>query len=89
MSTSYLALTILVVFLILFIYFCFLSVSLRTIKSNEDESGKIALKNQKVEKWKFRNLIDPKNKKLSFLDLGNHILIFGIIVFAIFIIQNA
>ena len=46
MSTSYLALTILVVFLILFIYFCFLSVSLRTIKSNEDESGKIALKNR-------------------------------------------
>jgi len=33
--------------------------------------------------------VDSKNKKLGWIDLGNHILIVGIILFAVFIITNA
>ena len=35
------------------------------------------------------DLVDPKNKKLGFIDLGNHILIAGIVLIGIFIITNA
>ena len=33
--------------------------------------------------------IDPKNKSLSWFDLGNHILIAGFVLLIIFIIKNA
>ena len=35
-----------------------------------------------------RKLIDKKNKQLGFFDLGNHILIIGIILLVIFISKN-
>ena len=35
-----------------------------------------------------RKLIDKKNKKIGIFDLGNHILIVGIILLAIFIALN-
>ena len=35
-----------------------------------------------------RKLIDKKNKQLGFFDLGNHILIIGIILMVIFISKN-
>ena len=37
----------------------------------------------------LNDLVDAKNKKLGWIDLGNHILVVGIILFAIFIITNA
>ena len=86
MSTSYALLLGLVVFLVLFIYFVFLSVSLR-LEKNENEA-EIAVKRKTVP-FKWRDLVDPKNKKLGFIDLGNHILIAGIILIGIFIITNA
>ena len=86
MSTSYALLLGLVVFLILFIYFVFFSVSLR-LEKNENEA-EIAVKRKSVP-FKWKNLIDPKNKKVGFIDLGNHILIGGIILLGIFIITNA
>tara|TARA_Y100001970_G_scaffold231851_1_gene288404 strand:- start:11293 stop:11553 length:261 start_codon:yes stop_codon:yes gene_type:complete len=86
MSTSYALLLGLVVFLILFIYFVFFSVSLR-LEKNENEA-EIAVKRKSVP-FKWKNLIDPKNKKVGFIDLGNHILIGGIILLGIFIIANA
>ena len=88
MNSSYAALTGLIVFLILFIYFCFLSVSLRIVRKNQKNESQVKSKKIK-EPWKVRNLIDPKNKSLSFLDLGNHVLILGIVLFAFFIIKNA
>tara|TARA_A100001011_G_C13606692_1_gene554319 strand:+ start:214 stop:474 length:261 start_codon:yes stop_codon:yes gene_type:complete len=86
MSTSYALLLGLVVFLVLFIYFVFFSVSLR-LEKNENEA-EIAVKRKTVP-FKWRDLVDPKNKKLGFIDLGNHILIAGIILIGIFIITNA
>ena len=86
MSTAYTLLLGLVVFLILFIYFVFFSVSLR-LEKNENEA-EIAVKRKSVH-FKWKDLIDPKNKKLGLIDLGNHVLIAGIVLIGIFIISNA
>lgn len=87
MSSSYTALLSLVVFIILFIYLSWVSVSLRLVKDKESEKDKNQLKIKK-EPWDWHNLIDPKNKSLNFIDLGNHIFIIGLILFAIFIVKN-
>ena len=86
MSTSYVLLLGLVIFLILFIYFVFFSVSLR-LEKNENKA-EIAVKRKSVP-FKWKDLVDRKNKKVGFIDLGNHILIAGIILIGIFIITNA
>ena len=69
-----------------FIYFVFFSVSLR-LEKNENEA-EIAVKRKSVP-FKWKDLIDPKNKKLGLIDLGNHVLIAGIVLIGIFIISNA
>ena len=86
MNTSYALLLGLVIFLVLFIYFVFFSVSLR-LEKNENKA-EIAVK-RKAEPFRWKDLVDPKNKKLGFIDLGNHILIAGVILLGIFIISNA
>ena len=86
MSTSYALLLGLVIFLVLFIYFVFFSVSLR-LEKNENKA-EIAVKRKSVP-FRWRDLIDSKNKKLGMIDLGNHILVAGIILIGIFIISNA
>ena len=72
--------------MILFIYFVFFSVSLR-LEKNENEA-EIAVKRKSVP-FRWKDLIDPKNKKLGLIDLGNHVLIAGIILIGIFIVTNA
>ena len=61
MSTAYALLLGLVVFLALFIYFVFFTVSLR-LEKNENEA-EIAVKRKSVP-FRWKDLIDPKNKKL-------------------------
>ena len=86
MSTSYALLLGLVIFLVLVIYFVFFSVSLR-LEKNENEA-EIAVKRKSVP-FRWKDLVDSKNKKMGFIDLGNHILIAGVILLAIFIITNS
>ena len=86
MSTSYALLLGLVIILVLFIYLVFFSVSLR-LEKNENEA-EIAVKRKSVP-FRWKDLIDPKNKKLGLIDLGNHVLIAGIILIGIFIVTNA
>tara|TARA_X000000368_G_C22891514_1_gene649861 strand:- start:332 stop:592 length:261 start_codon:yes stop_codon:yes gene_type:complete len=86
MSSSYALLLGLVIFLILFIYFVFLSVSLR-LEKNESEA-EIAIKRKSVP-FRWKDLVDSKNKKLGWIDLGNHILVAGIILIGIFIVTNS
>ena len=86
MSTSYALLLGLIIFFVLFIYFSFFSVSLR-LEKNENEA-EIAVKRKNVP-FRWKNLVDDKNKNLGWIDLGNHILVLGIILFAVFIITNA
>ncbi|MBO6480885.1 MAG: hypothetical protein HVK36_03585 [Pelagibacteraceae bacterium] len=86
MSTSYALLLGLIIFFVLFIYFSFFSVSLR-LEKNENEA-EIAVKRKNVP-FRWKNLVDNKNKNLGWIDLGNHILVLGIVLFAVFIITNA
>ena len=86
MSTAYALLLDLVIFLGLFIYFVFFTVSLR-LEKNENEA-EIAVKRKSVP-FRWKDLIDPKNKKIGLIDLGNHILIAGVVLIGIFIISNA
>ena len=84
MSLSYTLLGTIVGILILFIYLVWLYVSSKYVwnKSESEVAGK---KNKR--RWK--NIVDKKNEELGWFDLGNHIIILGIILFAIFIAINA
>ena len=86
MNSAYTTLTGLVIFLALFIYFSYFVVSLK-IEKNETEK-EVAEKRKKIP-FRWRDLIDKKNQSLGVVDLGNHILIIGIVLLAIFIIKNS
>ena len=86
MNSAYTTLTGLVIFLALFIYFSYFVVSLK-IEKNETEKS-VAEKRKKIP-FRWRDLIDKKNQSLGLIDLGNHILIIGIVLLAIFIIKNS
>tara|TARA_B100000470_G_scaffold23491_1_gene15411 strand:- start:343 stop:597 length:255 start_codon:yes stop_codon:yes gene_type:complete len=84
MSLSYTLLGTIVGILILFIYLVWVYVSSKYVwnKSESEVAGK---KNNR--RWK--NFVDKKNEELGWFDLGNHIIILGVILFAIFIAKNA
>ena len=84
MSLSYTLLGTIVSILILFIYLVWLYVSSKYVW-NKSESEVVGKKNKK--RWK--NIVDKKNEELGWFDLGNHIIIIGVILFAIFIAKNA
>jgi len=44
---------------------------------------------EKKNKNRWKNIVDKKNEELGWFDLGNHIIILGVILFAIFIAINA
>ena len=50
--------------------------------------AEIAVKRKSVP-FKWRDLVDSKNKKMGFIDLGNHILVVGIVLIGIFIISSS
>jgi|TARA_Y100001970_G_scaffold223164_1_gene274693 hypothetical protein len=73
------------IFFFLFIYFTWFGVSMMIEKDKENK-----IKINPYDKLPLhRKLIDKKNKKIGFFDLGNHILIIGMIFLAIFISLNA
>ena len=86
MNSAYTTLTGLVIFLALFLYFSYFVVSLK-IEKNETKKA-VAEKRKKIP-FRWRDLIDKKNQSLGLIDLGNHILIIGIVLLAIFIIKNS
>ena len=74
------------IFFFLFIYLTWLSVSIKTV-NQEEEKSKIKI-NPYDNVPLHRKLIDKKNKQVGFFDLGNHILIFGMVLLVIFISLN-
>ena len=86
MNSAYTSLTGLVIFLALFIYFSYFVVSLKIEKRVTEKE--VAEKRKKIP-FRWRDLIDKKNQSLGLIDLGNHILIIGIVLLAIFIIKNS
>ena len=57
------------------------------LEKNENKA-EIAVK-RKSAQFRWKDLSDSKNKKLGWIDLGNHFLVAGIILLAIYIITNA
>ena len=74
------------IFFFVFIYFVWFGTSLK-IESDKDKSDDIKI-NPYDQIPVHRKLIDRKNKKIGIFDLGNHILIIGMILLAIFISLN-
>jgi len=74
------------IFFFLFVYFVWFGTSL---KIENDKEKKDDIKINPYDQIPLqRKLIDKKNKKVGMFDLGNHILIIGMILIAIFISLN-
>ena len=74
------------IFFFLFVYFVWFGTSLK-IENDKDKKDDIKM-NPYDQIPVHRKLIDKKNKKVGIFDLGNHILIIGMILIAIFISLN-
>jgi len=76
------------IFFVLFIYVTWLGTSIQI----EDQKDKDKLPLIKINPYDSlslsRRLIDKKNKQLGIFDLGNHILIVGMVICLIFILIN-
>ena len=83
MSTSYTILASVIGLLLLFLYLSWAYVSAKYVWL-KDNNNSVIKKNPK--RWK--NIVDSKNKDLGWFDLGNHIIIIGVVLFAIFIVKN-
>ena len=81
--------TILAGFLLFFLFFIYITWFGFSIKVENDKTNNSEIKinpydNQPIS----RKLIDKKNQKVGFFDLGNHILIAGMILLVIFVSMN-
>ena len=74
------------IFFIFFIYITWFGFSMKMEKQREDGE------NIKINPYDnlplHRKLIDKENSKVEFFDLGNHVLIIGLILIVIFISLN-
>ena len=74
------------IFFLLFIYATWFGTQLK-IEVKEEKSASIKI-NPYDNLPISRRLIDKKNKQVGFFDLGNHILIIGMVISLIFILIN-
>ena len=74
------------IFFGLFIYLTWFGISIKMESQKEEDS------NIKINPYDnlplHRKLIDKKNKQVGFFDLGNHILIVGMVLLVIFVSMN-
>ena len=81
--------TILASFLLLFVFFIYITWFGFSVKiENEKEKGEEIKLNPYDNLPLHRKLIDKKNSRIGALDLGNHILIIGLILIVIFVTLN-
>ena len=73
-------------FFIFFIYITWFGFSVK-IENEKEQSEKISI-NPYDQVPFHRKLIDKKNSKVGMFDLGNHILIMGLILIVIFVSLN-
>ena len=74
------------IFFLLFIYATWFNTQLK-IEAKKEKSASIKI-NPYDNLPISRRFIDKKNKQVGFFDLGNHILIIGMVVSVIFILIN-
>ena len=76
----------LLIFFFLFIYLTWFGFSVK-IENEKEQTSEIKI--NPYDNLPFsRKLIDKKNEKVGILDLGNHILIIGIVLLVIFVSLN-
>ena len=75
------------IFFGLFIYLTWLGVSIKVANQEEEKQSNIKI-NPYDNLPLHRKLIDKKNKQVGFFDLGNHILIIGLVLLVILISIN-
>ena len=81
--------TILAGFLIFFVFFIYITWFGYSIKvENKKEEGSEIKLNPYDQLPLHRKIIDKKNDKVGIFDLGNHILIIGLILIVIFVSLN-
>ena len=74
------------IFFLLFIYITWFGFSIKV--ENEKEQGKEIKINPYDNLPIHRKFIDKKNSKVEIFDLGNHILIIGMILLVVFVSMN-
>ncbi len=82
MSSSYSILAAIVGLFLLFLYSSWIYISVKYVWKKEEISS------EPKKKIRWKNIVDKKNEELGWFDLGNHIIILGVILFAIFIVKN-
>jgi len=81
--------TILAGFLLLFIFFIYVTWFGFSIKLENEKNDEADIKINPYDNIPLhRKLIDKKNNKIGIFDLGNHILILGFILLVIFVSIN-
>tara|TARA_B100001123_G_C14775053_1_gene814253 strand:- start:257 stop:520 length:264 start_codon:yes stop_codon:yes gene_type:complete len=81
--------TILAGFLIFFLFFIYITWFGFSIKIENEKERQSEIKINPYDNLPLhRKLIDKKNKEVGIFDLGNHILIIGVILLVIFISLN-
>jgi hypothetical protein len=85
--TGYTVLAGFLIFFLLFIYLTWFGFSIKVENDKNSEQSKIKI-NPYDNLPLSRKFIDKKNEQIGFFDLGNHILIIGMILFIIFIVTN-
>ena len=73
-------------FFLFFIYITWFGFSVK-VENQKEQPEKISI-NPYDQLPLHRKLIDKKNDKVGMFDLGNHIIIIGVVLFAIFIVKN-
>ena len=85
--TGYTVLAGFLIFFFIFIYLTWFGYSIKIENDQDNEESKIKL-NTYDNLPLSRKFIDKKNEQIGLFDLGNHILIIGMILFIIFVVTN-
>jgi len=75
------------IFFLLFIYLTWFGFSIKVENDKDNEESKIKI-NPYDNLPLSRKFIDKKNEQIGLFDLGNHILIIGVILLVIFVSLN-
>ena len=85
--TGYTILGGFLIFFLFFIYLTWFGFSIKVENDKDNEESKIKI-NPYDNLPLSRKFIDKKNEQIGLFDLGNHILIIGMILFIIFVVTN-
>ena len=75
------------IFFLLFIYLTWFGFSVKVENEKEEQASEIKI-NPYDNLPLSRRFIDKKNSKVGILDLGNHVLIIGVILLVVFVSLN-